>query len=107
MDIRWLGRATPQPPLVVHFLPKAPPEKRSLLPGDPIYMSGEWYLDRKQLAHMLDRRDDQEIVAARYWENEGTERPSVRDTRRDNYRRSWAHGFYRPSLAPFSSHPCG
>jgi hypothetical protein len=73
-------------------------EKRSLLPGDPFYVSGERYLDRKLLEHLLDGRGHlltKKSVATGYWEDEGTGPPSRRDTRRDNYRRSWTHGFHR------------
>ncbi|RYP76669.1 hypothetical protein DL771_001591 [Monosporascus sp. 5C6A] len=73
-------------------------EKRSLLPGDPFYASGEQYLDRKLLEHVVGSRGDQlekETRAVGRWETEAAEPPSIRDTRRDNYHRSWTQGFRR------------
>ncbi|SPO06119.1 uncharacterized protein DNG_08808 [Cephalotrichum gorgonifer] len=76
-------------------------EKRSLLPGDPFYVSGERYLDWKLLEHVIGRREDDDPIeiksrAAGLWETEAT-RPgsSYHDTRRDNYRRSWTRGLHQ------------
>ncbi|KAK4237165.1 hypothetical protein C8A03DRAFT_16269 [Achaetomium macrosporum] len=73
-------------------------EKRSLLPRDPFYVSGERYLDRMLLKDIVGGRGEQlenETSAVGHWESEATEPPSLRDTRRDNYHRSWTHGFHR------------
>ncbi|KAF5715670.1 hypothetical protein FMUND_6737 [Fusarium mundagurra] len=75
-------------------------EKRSLQPGDPFYISGENYLDRKLLEHIIGNNagrlvNGKSLNATGNWETGPVNPNTISDTRLDNYRRNWTQGFHQ------------